>query len=358
MDFFSVRVAQHCGDTGCFAAHEDTSSLRGFSSDEGQDAPNSATVGVARWVDGQGYQSRTPDGRRWLDRADSRITGATMAGKELWFAWSVDRGSNLRPKPFVQIARIDSTNLTPIENVNVFHPDAAICYGALSSNDSDEVGISYMVGGATLFPSHAVGILTGTRKDLVVAASGRGPLPDPRNGKFEWGDYLTVRRAYPDQKLFAATGYVLKGTQDGDNLDATPRFVLFGRAGDAAAAGLAPGGGGAGGGGGVAAPGGTGGGAGGGGAAGGGVPQDIDLLPVVSPTVAAQIKALARSAGGPQALAEAAPAPELANRPGVERWPVQTGTDPEAALGGQNVVDGRRLGAGIGEATVDELIRL
>jgi hypothetical protein len=348
----SLRVAQHCGTTAFFAAHEDTSTLRLFAWDEGKDAPTSTTIGVARWIGGQGYQSRTPDGRRWLDRADARITGATVAGKELWFAWTVDRGSNLRPRPFVQIARIDSTNLTLIENVNIFHPDAAIAYGALSANASGEVGISYMIGGGTLFPSHMVGILTATRKDILVAASDRGPLPDPQTGKFEWGDYLTVRRAYPDQQLFAATGYVLKGKQDGDNLDATPRFVLFGRAADALALGKAPGGGGSGGG--AMVPGGS---VGSSDAAGAGEPlRGVDLLPAVSPSVAAQIKALARIAGDPQALAEAAPAPELATSPGVERWPVKTGTDPEAALVGKNAVGGQSLGAGIVEATVEELI--
>src|SRR6266851_3576643 len=140
-------------------------------------------------------QSRTPDGQTWLDRADPRITGATLAGTELYFAWGVNAGSNHRPQPFVQIARIDSQNLTLLENINVFDPDSATCYGALSSNADKEVGISYMIGGGPRFPSHAVGILTAARKDVIVAAGDRGPLP--KNGSGEWGDYLTVRPVFP-----------------------------------------------------------------------------------------------------------------------------------------------------------------
>ena len=87
----SFRVAQNCGATAFFAAHESTSSLRVFSWKESQAMPISKTVGVARWIGGDGYRSKTPDRRRWLDRADSRITGATLAGSELWFAWGVDR---------------------------------------------------------------------------------------------------------------------------------------------------------------------------------------------------------------------------------------------------------------------------
>src|SRR5690242_14001439 len=127
--------------------------------------------------------------------------------------------------------------MTLLENINIFDNDSAICYGALSSNINDEVGISYMIGGGSRFPSHMVGILTGTRKDVLISAGERGPLPDPQTNKGEWGDYLTVRPVFPDRRLFAATGYTLKGSGDSSNRDATPRFVVFGRASDAAGVG-------------------------------------------------------------------------------------------------------------------------
>jgi hypothetical protein len=55
-------------------------------------------------------------------------------------------------------------------------------------------------------------------------SSTRGPSDN------KWGDYLTVRRNYPNQKLFAATGYALL-TGAGVS-DATPNFTLFGRSSD------------------------------------------------------------------------------------------------------------------------------
>jgi hypothetical protein len=350
----SLRVAQNCGSTAFFAAHADTSTLSVFEWDESQAAPTSTNVGVARWIGGQGYQSTTPDGQRWLDRVDPRITGAALAGEELWFAWSVDSGSNHRPNPFVQIARIDATNLTLLENINVFDPDSAIAYGGLSSNSNQEVGISYMIGGGQRFPSHMVGILTGTRKDVLTMAGDRGT----QDG--QWGDFLTVRPVLPDQKLFAATGYTMQGNGDGSNRDATPRFVVFGRAGDASAtapsnrpvtpapappmpSGPLP----------PTPP------------ADGGPITDVNALPIVSPNVAAQIKAAAGLAAGAaapqaapeQAAQEAVPAPPL-DKPGTERWPVKTGQDPDRAKVGKNVIDGKDLGAGIVEATVEELTAL
>ena len=228
---FSMRVAQNCGATAFFATHETTSSLRVFSWKETAAQPTSTVVPVTRWIGGNGYQSRTPDGRRWLDRADPRITGATLAGGELWFAWTVNRGSNQRPKPFIQLARINVANMTTVENVNVFDADSATAYPALSTNANDEVGISYFIGGGTRFPTLVVGLLTGTRRHRLVAASDRGPEFSDEN-KGEWGDYLAVRRCFPNQRLFAATGFTMNGPGNGTNQDATPRFVVFGRAGD------------------------------------------------------------------------------------------------------------------------------
>jgi hypothetical protein len=351
-DLNSFRVAQNCGTTAFFAAHADTSTLRVFAWDETQAAPTPTDVGVARWIGGQGYQSSTPDGQRWLDRVDPRLTGAALAGNELWFAWSVDSGSNQRPNAFVQIARIDATNITLVENVNVFDLNAAIAYGALSSNSDNEVGISYMIGGSQQFPSHMVGILTGTRKDVLASAGERGTTDG------QWGDFLTVRPVFPARKLFAATGYTMKGPGDGSNRDATPRFVVFGRSGSGVTGTPGP-------------------------DPGTPVPQppipstplpptpgpdggpitDVNSLPVVNASVAAQIKAAAGLVvGGPAAAPLAAlvapPAPVEADSPGSERWPVKTGTDPDRAKVGKNVINGKDLGAGIVDTTLEELISL
>jgi hypothetical protein len=325
----SFRVAQNCGTTAFFAAHQDTSTLAVFSWPEDAAAPTPKAVGVARWLGGNGYISRTPDGRRWLDRADPRITGAAMTGNELWFAWGVDTNSNHRPRPFVQIARIDAANLTLLENINVFDPDSATCYAGLSSNARGEVGISYMIGGGTRYPSHAVGILTGTRRDLIVAKGERSPQADTDTNKFEWGDYLTVRRMYASQNLFAATGYTMKGQGDGSNRDATPRFVVFGRAVDVPVAAsppddVAPV---------VPAP-----------------PQDVNQLPMADAATAAQIKAAAGMVCN-TALPVAPPAdfaPELETKPGSERWPVKTGADPDA----------RNVAARVVQTTVEEMINI
>jgi hypothetical protein len=373
MQHFSFRVAQNCGQTAYFAAHKDTSTLAVFSWPEGQAAPAPHEVPVARWIGTSGYISRTPDGRRWLDRADPRMTGATLAGTELWFCWSVDADSNHRPKPFVQMARIKVPDMSLIEDVNLFDADSAICYGALSSNVDNEIGVSYMIGGS-VFPSHVVGLMTGNRRSMITGKGDRSPVPDDQ-GHFDWGDFLTVRPVFPDCKLFAATGYSFLGNQDGGNLDATPRLVVFGATASGAGAGEAGDGGtvpetpdalrpriakgGGRGGRGGAGAGNAGGAGGGGGVAGPGPVTDVNQLKTVSSAVALQVK----TACGVHRGVQAAPPPPLAapqkvTKPGTERWPVKTGQDPDRNAVGKNVINGQNLGAGIVPATVEELISM
>ncbi len=94
----------------------------------------------------------------------------------------------------------------------------------------------------------------------------------------------------------------------------------------------------------------------------GGPITDVNTLPVVSPEVAAQIKTAAGLGVGPApelatSLDQAPPALEI-DKPGTERWPVKTGQDPDRAKVGKNVIGEDDLGAGIVEATVEDLIGL
>lgn len=223
--YASFRVAQNCATTGFFVAHKSTSALRIFAWSESNASPTFRDVTVASWSGGP-YSSVTPDGKNWLQRADGRHTGATKVGNEIWFAWgSAKGGANARPHAFVQIARINATTMALLENINMWDSKAAIFYSALSTNSNNEVGVSFAMGGPTKFPSHLVGFMTGTRRQVVAFTGNRGPSDN------KWGDYLTVRRHYPLQKLFLATGYVLK---TGAGLsDATPNFTIFCRSSDA-----------------------------------------------------------------------------------------------------------------------------
>ncbi len=166
MDLFAFRVAQNCGDTRILPHTADTSTVAVFRGRKIRPAPTSQDVAVARWIGTNGYISRTPDGRRWLDRARSTDDRSHLGRRRIVVCVGVDAGSNHRAKPFVQMARINSKDMSLIEDVNLFDTDSAICYAGLSTNVNNEVGVSYMIGGG-VFPSHVVGFLSGDRQSVV-----------------------------------------------------------------------------------------------------------------------------------------------------------------------------------------------
>ena len=72
------------------------------------------------------------------------------------------------------------------------------------------------------------------------------------------------------------------------------------------------------------------------------------------------MKAAAKSAasvGPPVQPDEGAAAPAV-EHPGVERWPVKTGSDADVAEVGVNKLDGNNLGPGIVDTTVEEMLAL
>jgi hypothetical protein len=68
------------------------------------------------------------------------------------------------------------------------------------------------------------------------------------------------------------------------------------------------------------------------------------------------LKPLAREAAAKVKAAAASVAQPAVEHPGVERWPVKTGTDVDVAKVGINNVNGEDLGPGIVDTTVEEMV--
>jgi len=80
------------------------------------------------------------------------------------------------------------------------------------------------------------------------------------------------------------------------------------------------------------------------------LPEGVRRLPRLEAASAEKVK---RAAAAP----EVRTATE-GEHPGVERWPVKTGTDANVNEVGENVVKGEKLGQGIVETTVEEMLTL
>jgi hypothetical protein len=74
---------------------------------------------------------------------------------------------------------------------------------------------------------------------------------------------------------------------------------------------------------------------------------------------AAKVKMAGTEAPAPAPVPHVVPgALPAGEHPGVERWPVKTGTDADVAKVGNNVVKGEDLGKGLVDTTVEEMLKL
>ncbi len=221
---FSLRPTQGATDTMYFGGHVATNKLRAFTWPEASASLSSADVTVALWSDA-GRVAPGPDGNDWLGRADGRITAAWVSAGNAGFAWTAAQDAGF-PFPHVRVALVNTSTKALAGEPHVWNRNHAFAYPAAAPNSDGVVGLSVEYGGgATLRPSHAVGILDGATWKLLATANGsHGPSAN------KWGDYLAVRRHGSQGETWVATGFTLQGGTSPNNV--VPRYVHFRLPGD------------------------------------------------------------------------------------------------------------------------------
>jgi hypothetical protein len=198
----------------------------------------------------QGWASPTPGGANWMARQSesqgTKVTGATLAGGQLWAAWSAgreteDNEGNLHPvhaQPAIEGTQItlnsDGSASATNTPVTYYNNSFAVAMPDLATNAHGEVGLSFeQGGGGTAYPRHAVGIVTGTPQfafDVPGSAdSSTGPggstAGDPA------GDYTTVGVEYPATDCFTSSGVAHTTAEKAPSPRSLPRVLTFARRG-------------------------------------------------------------------------------------------------------------------------------
>ena len=243
-DMQHARVAQvpqnRQRGTAYFAGLPDDTHLRIYRWNEAASSPSPATNVPIRLIN-QYYHWPTPDkpalpppkGCPYSNdlyacgnaKFDDRPTGATLAGANLWFAWSeggdpADQNSPpyLRA-PHISIEIVNASTLTPVTEEVFADGIYANGHPNLATNGSGDVGITWAWGGGKYWGNTAVGFidpppaLTGSFSYTGFGTSGGLP-----------GHYISIREFYPDTEGFLLAGnYVqLKGQNH-------PHVVIFRR---------------------------------------------------------------------------------------------------------------------------------
>ena len=180
--------------------------------------------------------SNDPSGDNWMDRygkqAGAVVTGANT-GNSLLFGWMFGRKAKVlrdgaeqtidsHGQPGIGFIVINSAQNPPkkVAGAQIEYADLATALPQLRANTNGSTALSFMLGGPSRYPSHAVGFLIDYAAAQTV--SGQRSLIEPGNG----GDYLGLT-SIPGTQCFAAAGSASKKAET-DFID--PHYVIFGRA--------------------------------------------------------------------------------------------------------------------------------
>jgi len=225
-------VSQNTGNEVFWAGHVDNGTVRVFSWRNDSGTYFWRDVEVANWPNATlSSNGPSPPGNNWFGHGfpNNAVIGITRRGNELWLAWTASSGRGTPtsfefPHPHVQVVKLAIGGWTVIEQMQVWNPDLAFGYPSLATNSDNEVGIALGWGGGGSFHANsAVGIMG----DYVVWFRDGSTWTHSR-----WGDYVSVRRAEPETRMFAGFGYVIVDTDTGAGHRFDPYYVLFGRSQD------------------------------------------------------------------------------------------------------------------------------
>ncbi|MBI3329697.1 MAG: hypothetical protein HYZ81_23695 [Nitrospinae bacterium] len=229
-DHFTLTPTQGATSTLYWGSHD----LQSYSIRIYQWAETSTTalwddVGISAYPSASSYMCPGPDGRDWCGRADDRMITGWVANGVIGFMWNASQGDGF-PYPHVRVVRFSERTRGLLNEPTMWSSRFAWLYPTVGVNARGHIAGPIFWGGGLYYPSAAVFIwddLSNTPPPwdtYFVVASTHGPAQN------RWGDFLAARPHFPNSRTWIGTAYALQG--GGDNANARPRFLWFGRARD------------------------------------------------------------------------------------------------------------------------------
>lgn len=214
----SLRLCRGGGSTMYIGSHNSVSQLRLLRWPD--TAANIAwdDVNVRPWSAGA-YSAPGPGGINWLNRTDSRITGAWVGGGTIGLMWTANRDAN-HPLPYIRVVRLREANRTLIDEPDIWSRQSAWAYPAAAANNQGAVGFTAFYGGGSRHPGHVVGLRTANGWDTRLSQTSTHSPPNQA-----WGDYLSCIAHHGNGAHWVASGYTLRGGSARQNIE--PRYVRF-----------------------------------------------------------------------------------------------------------------------------------
>lgn len=223
----SLRCTHGATSVMYFATHNSNTSMRIHRWPESSGTISWDDVGHSAYPNTGTAAAPGPDGRDWAGRNDSRILGGYLAGGVLGFMWGAPQGGGF-PFPQSWLLRFRESDRALLSEEQFWSSGFAMLYPSVHPNDRGEIAGTIAFGGGSSYPNTAAWISDdGLRPGTIF------PFTDGNSGPSAniWGDYLSTRRHVQYGNTWVGSGFALNGGPN--NANAVPRFLWFGRQGDA-----------------------------------------------------------------------------------------------------------------------------
>ena len=201
-------------------SHNNASQLRVFRWLDTSTSIAWSDVNVRAWSGGS-CAAPGPGGVNWLGRTDSRITGAWVGAGTVGFMWTGNRDGS-HPLPYIRVARIRQSNMTLMDEPDIWSRTSAWAYPAAAANAQGVAGFSAFYRGGTRHPGHVVGVKTATGWETTLTSTSTSTSTHSPPDQ-SWADYLSCTAHNASTSQWVASGYTLQGGTARRNIE--PRFV-------------------------------------------------------------------------------------------------------------------------------------
>ncbi len=202
-DRFTFSLAQGATDTMYWFSNNSTSSLRTYHWAENSNTIFWNDIGVATWSD-SGRVCTAPDGQNWCARADgSHGRTAWVANGIAGLMWNASQGGSF-PFPYVDVARINVSNMTLIDQPIIWNPSFAWIYPGVGVDGRGHIAGTVQWGGGGSYPN--TGNFIYDDFDATPPPWEVYLLAGSADGAGNWGDYYHSRPHGTNLYNWVATG--------------------------------------------------------------------------------------------------------------------------------------------------------
>ena len=147
----SLAPTDNAGTTMYFGSVSGSNSVRVYSVADANTSLTDSNVTGLVTTNFATHTSLAPNGVNWTQRDDGRMMTAWQTGGTIGFMWDSAQGTN-RPQPFVRALRLNTSNLSVVDQPDIWSTGNAWAYPGISVDARGHIAGVVTIGGPSNYP--------------------------------------------------------------------------------------------------------------------------------------------------------------------------------------------------------------